>query len=258
MNVIARASARLRDLWSQDRPAFGVWSTLADPAVLELLAASPFDYVCLDLQHGFATDADLPRLSTALRAAGTAPLVRTAWRDGPTLMRALDSGAAGLVVPMVDDASQAAAAVAACRFPPAGERSWGPMWGYVRPDGALPPGEQDAQVLCLTMVETRAAVDGLEEILRTPGLDGIYIGPNDLALACGFGRGTYRDTPELDRLLERIVEAGRAAGLPVGLHCTDPEMARHWAGRGARMLTVAHDTALLRDAAARAWTAVQD
>lgn len=255
--VIARSTARLRELWAADRPAFGLWSTLADPAVAELLAAGPFDYVCLDLQHGFASEAQLPQIATAMRAAGIAPLVRAAWKDPATLNRSLDAGAAGLIVPLIDSAAEARAAVTACRFPPAGERSWGPLWGHIRPDGALPPAEQDAQLLCLTMVESRAAVDGLAEILRTPGLDGIYIGPNDLALSCGFGRGNYRDTPELEALIQHVVNAGRAAGLPVGLHCSDPGMARHWAGRGARMLTVAHETALLRDAVARAWEATR-
>jgi 4-hydroxy-2-oxoheptanedioate aldolase len=254
--TIARSSARLRDVWSRDRPALGLWSVLADPAVAELLAGSPFDYVCLDLQHGFATLAELPGLMQAMRAAGRAPVVRVPWNDPVALMRALDVGAAAVIVPMVNGADDARRAVAACAFPPHGVRSWGPMWGDVRADGAPPPAEQDAAVVCLVMVETRAGLDALPEILQVPGVDGVYIGPNDLALSCGHGRATYRDSAAVDDLLQRIVTACREAGVVAGLHCSDAEMALHWAGRGARMLTVGQDTTLLRTAVTRTWAAL--
>jgi 4-hydroxy-2-oxoheptanedioate aldolase len=217
--------------------------------VAELLAASDFDYVCVDLQHGLATPGELPAMLQAMRAAGRAPLVRPAWNDPVHVMRALDTGAAGVVVPMVNSAEDAARAVAASRFPPTGIRSWGPMWGDVRADGALPPAEQDTAVLCLVMVETQAAVDALDEIVAVPGIDGVYIGPNDLALSTGHGRGTYRDTPEVDALIQRIIGTCRAAGIAAGLHCSDVEMARHWALHGATMLTAATDSGLLKSAA---------
>lgn len=255
--VVARSSARLRDLWSADRPAFGLWSVLADAPVAELLAASPFDYVVVDLQHGLATFSELPGLLQGMRAAGYSPLVRVPWNEPAAVMRAVDTGAAGVIVPMVDSADDAARAAAACRFPPVGTRSWGPMWSDVRADGALPPGEQDAAVLCLVMVETQAGVDAVDEIVRVPGVDGVYVGPNDLALGCGFGRATYRDSAEVDALLQRIVDACRSAGVVPGLHCSDVEMAAHWAGRGVRMLTAAQDTTLLRTAAAGAWAALE-
>jgi 4-hydroxy-2-oxoheptanedioate aldolase len=91
--------------------------------------------------------------------------------------------------------------------------------------------------------------------VAVPGVDGVYIGPNDLALGTGHGRGTYRDTPEVDALIQRIIDACRSAGIAAGVHCSDVEMARHWAGRGATMLTGANDSALLKvaaDAAIRA------
>jgi 4-hydroxy-2-oxoheptanedioate aldolase len=248
-SITARSSERLRSRWRDGAPAFGVWSTLSDPVVAELLAASDFDYLCVDLQHGLATPAELPAMLQAMRAAGRAPLVRPAWNDPVHIMRALDSGAAGVVVPMVNSAEDAARAASACRFPPTGIRSWGPMWGDVRADGALPPADQDAAVLCLVMVETQPGIEALDEIVTVPGVDGVYIGPNDLALGTGYGRGTYRDTPEMDALIQRILDTCRAAGIAAGLHCSDVEMARHWAGRGATMLTGGTDMGLLRAAA---------
>jgi 4-hydroxy-2-oxoheptanedioate aldolase len=255
--VIARSSTHLRNLWSRDLPAFGLWSTLADPIVAELLAATAFDYICVDLQHGAASYADLPGMMQAMRAAGRAPLVRVPWNDAVSVMRALDVGASTVVVPMVDSAEDAARAASACRFPPTGRRSWGPMWGDVRADGALLPAEQDSAVMCLAMVETQAGVDALEEIVRVPGIDGVYIGPNDLALGCGHGRSTYRDSVDVERLIQHIITTCRAAGVVAGLHCSDAEMAVHWAERGARLLTVGHDTSLLRNAAAQSWSRLE-
>ena len=243
-------ASRLRDRWAADRPALGIWTVLADPACVELVGAAPFDYVCLDLQHGLATFAELPALVTALRSAGRSPVVRIPWNAPAEIMRALDQGACAVVVPMVNSADDARRAVSACRYPPAGARSWGPTWGDVRPDAALPPAEQDAGVLCLVMVETREAVEALDEILAVPGVDGVYIGPNDLALGCGYGRATYRDSPAVDALLTDVVTRCRAAGVVVGLHCSDVGMAAEWAGRGVRMLTVGQDSTLLRTALA--------
>ncbi len=254
--VVARTSAHLRRLWSRDRPAFGLWSTVPDAVVAELLAATPFDYVCIDLQHGAATFSELPDMLRAMRAADHAPVVRVPWNEPAAIMRALDTGASAVLVPMVSSADDARRAAAACRFPPAGERSWGPMWGDSRADGALPPAEQNASAICLVMVENLAGVEALHEILQVPGVDGVYIGPNDLALGCGFGRATYRDSPEVEALIQRIITACREAGVTAGLHCSDPEMALHWAGRGARMLTVGHDATLLRAAAESAWEVV--
>jgi len=256
--VVARTAGHLRALWSQDRPAYGLWSVLPDPSVAELLAATPFDYVCLDLQHGVATFSELPRMLQAMRAADRAPVVRVPWNEPAAIMRALDTGASAVLVPMVNSADDARRAAAACRFPPAGERSWGPMWSESRADGALPPAAQDASAICLVMVETQGGVDALEEIVTVPGIDGVYIGPNDLALGCGYGRGTYRDSPDMEALIQRIITTCREAGLVAGLHCSDPEMAVHWAGQGARMLTAGQDTALIRAAAAQVWGVVTE
>lgn len=257
-NLVSRSSGHLRTLWAAGRPAFGLWSSLPDASVAELLAGSPFDYVCVDVQHGVATLADLPQMLQVMRAAGRAPVVRVPWNDPVGIMRALDTGAAAVVVPMVSSADGARQAASACRFPPRGSRSWGPMWGHVRADGAPPPEEQDAAVLCLVMIETEGAVDALDDIVRVPGVDGVYIGPNDLALACGFGRATYRDEPELDRLIQRVIDTSRQAGLAAGLHCSDTAMARTWATRGATMLTVAQDVGLLSAAIRKEWGDLSD
>jgi len=254
---VRRSSGDLRRLWASGRPALGLWSSLGDPIVAELLAAGPFDYVCVDLQHGASSFSELPAICQAMLAAGRAPVVRVPWNEPVGIMRALDTGASAVVVPMVSSVEDALGAASACRFPPEGTRSWGPMWGPVRPDSRLSPAEQNSAVVCLVMIETAGGVEAVEDIVRVPGVDGVYIGPNDLALSCGYGRATYRDAPEVDALIDRLLRVCREAGVVAGLHCSDAAMARDWAGRGATMLTVAQDTGLLHAAMQREWAALE-
>lgn len=241
-----RGSAHLRALWAEDRPAYGLWSLLADPVVAELVATTDADFAVVDLQHGFATFSELPALIQAMRAGRMAPLVRVPWNEPAAIMRAADNGAAGVLVPMVDSAEAAAAAVSACRFPPAGSRSWGPMWGGVRADGAPAPEVANAAMLCFVMVETLEGIAALDEIVAVHGVDGVFVGPNDLALSCGFGRSTYRDSTAVVQLLDQVIAACVAGGVVPGLFCSDAEMALHWAGRGARLVSAGVDTGLLR------------
>jgi 4-hydroxy-2-oxoheptanedioate aldolase len=256
--AIGRSADHLRNLWKGDLPAFGLWSCLADSTVAELLGATSFDYVCIDLQHGHATFAELPAMLQGMRGTGYAPFVRVPWNEPASVMRALDVGACGVVVPMVNSADDADRAARACRYPPTGERSWGAMWGDVREDGALPPRDQDAAVMCFVMVETRQGLDALEEIVKVPGVDGVYVGPNDLALSCGYGRANYRNSTDVDELIQHIVDTCRTAGIAVGLHCSDLEMAVHWAGRRANMLTAGQDTSLLRSGADQLWAGLAE
>lgn len=242
MNQILPDSARLRDCWEHGRAAFGAWSICADPLIAELVAATDVEVVCVDAQHGYADTATLPRLLESMYAVGRAPLVRVRWNDPGQIMRALDAGASGVIVPMLNTAAEALAAARACRFPPNGVRSWGPLWS-ARP--VPTPPEADAAVLCVVMIETAQAVENLAEILATPGIDAIYIGPNDLALSCGFGRATYRSNPEVDALLTSVLTAGTQAGVPVGLHCSDVAMAHEWRDRGANWLTPLTDVDVL-------------
>jgi 4-hydroxy-2-oxoheptanedioate aldolase len=242
--VVRSDATRLRTLWAAGRPAFGAWSILADPVVAEILAAGEADYVCLDTQHGHVTEVDLSTVLQAYRAGGRAPIVRANWNQPSAIFRVLDTGASGVVVPMVDDADAARAAARATRYPPVGERSWGPMWGDCRP--VAPPAEQDRDAMCIVMIETAAGYANIDQIVATPGVDAIYVGPNDLALSCGLGRSTYRDSSEIADLLRSILKTCRDRDLAVGLHCSDAAMATDWASEGFMMLTAVADTKAVR------------
>jgi 4-hydroxy-2-oxoheptanedioate aldolase len=214
-----------------------------DAFVAELVARAGYDYVCVDGQHGLADFASMVSIFQATGAAGAASLTRVLSNDAGLIGRALDAGATGVIVPLVNGAEEAARAVAACRYPPEGVRSYGP----VRASGIVGPGE----VLCFVMVETREGLDRVEEISAIPGLDGIYIGPADLALSLGLAPTLEITEKKHIEAVRRIKDACRERGIAVGIHCGSGEWARRHAEAGFDVVTVTMDTKLLTEAARR-------
>ncbi len=240
----------LKAAWAEGRTAFGLWMTVPGSVGAEILAGTEVDYVCVDQQHGVIDYDSMVPMFQAIRAGGTAPITRVLSNDPFLIMKALDAGAWGVIVPMIDDAEAAAGAVAACRYPPRGIRSWGPTRASVAL-GSRDPEVLGGEVLCLVMIETRKGLENVEEISATPGLDGIYIGPSDLALSLGL-------SPTLDvtedahiEAVNRIGEACRRNGIAAGIHCASGEWARRHAEAGFDMVTVSTDAALLSTAARR-------
>jgi 4-hydroxy-2-oxoheptanedioate aldolase len=206
---------------------YGGWATIPSALSAGALAASGLDYVSIDLQHGGATEHDLPAMTAAIRLAGAAPVGRVRHAHPADIGRALDLGCVGVIVPNVESAEQARAVVGACRYPPDGYRSaGGVLTGHERP-------------LCLIMVESRHAIDELPGTLAVPGVDGIYVGPRDLSLSLG-GQLAPND-PVLRPALEQIWAACTAAGLPVGVHATDGATGRLYREHGCRIVTVCSD-----------------
>jgi 4-hydroxy-2-oxoheptanedioate aldolase len=240
----------LKTSWAEGRTAFGLWMTVPGSVGAEIFAGTGVDYVCVDQQHGVIDYDSMVPMFQAIRAEGTAPITRVLSNDPFLIMKALDAGAWGVIVPLVNNAEDAARAVAACRYPPRGMRSYGPVRA-ARVIGSRDPEELGGEVLCLVMVETREGLDRVEEIATTPGLDGIYIGPSDLALSLGL-------PPTLDvtedahiQAVNSIREACHRNGIAAGIHAASGEWARKHAEAGFDIVTVATDAALLRAAALR-------
>ncbi|GAA4287604.1 HpcH/HpaI aldolase family protein [Georgenia daeguensis] len=236
----------LKETWADGGIAYGVWSALDDPVAAEIVGRAGFDLVCVDLQHGFAGPGSATAILAALHRTPAASVVRVAWNAPEQIMRALDLGAEGVIVPMVDDAEQARRAVDACRYAPAGRRSWGPLWGDARRSHPEPD-EGDRLATCILMIETAEGLANVEEIVRVPGVDAVYIGPNDLALSLGLGRRP--EAPELEAAVARVVEAARGAGVAVGIDQADLAGARSRAQQGMNLVIAARDSVLLREAA---------
>ncbi|WP_170297133.1 HpcH/HpaI aldolase family protein [Georgenia thermotolerans] len=242
----------LKDAWAGGRVTHGVWSALDDPVAAEIVGRAGYDLVCVDLQHGFAHLGSVGRILHALHGTPSAGVVRVAWNAPEQIMRVLDLGAEGVVVPMVDDAAQARRAADACRYAPAGTRSWGPLWGDVR-RGFPEADEGDRIATCIVMIETAAGLENIERIVRVPGVHAVYVGPNDLALSLGLGRVPLEDSSELQEAVEHVMTTAHAADIAAGVDCAEPATARHWVARGMDLVISARDSVLLRRAVDEAY-----
>lgn len=223
----------VRRRWSDGQSCHGLWSLLPGVVTAEVLARTGADFVVVDLQHGAVTEADLPGLAAAIRAAGSVPLVRTRSPSFADVGRPLDLGAGGVIVPNVRDADHAREVVAASRYAPAGGRSIGRLSG-----GADQP-------LVIVMVETATALDDLGAVLTVQGLDGVYVGPGDLGLSLSLDGADRR--ADLRGVLSSIIARAGAAGVPVGVHAYNGEDAASYAAEGATIVTVAVDAVSLSE-----------
>ncbi|GAB2795351.1 aldolase/citrate lyase family protein [Rhabdobacter roseus] len=241
---------RLRQLWQTNQTVVNGWLTIPSAWTAELMAQAGFDALTIDAQHGLATDLTtiLPMLQ-AMAASPVVPLVRVPWNDPATHMRMLDAGVAGIICPMINNRAEAEAFVQACRYPPQGYRSYGPLRAGLL-GGSTYFELANQEVLTLAMIETAEGLKNIEEIAQTPTLDGFYVGPWDLSLSAGLGTmGDFRN-PALLRALDRVLEVAARYGLYTGIHCNAPDVAIQMAERGFQLVTSATDTHLLRGAAA--------
>jgi 4-hydroxy-2-oxoheptanedioate aldolase len=246
----------LRERLRSGPAMFGAICSVPDSFSAEVLGRAGFDWVCVDLQHGMIDQADLLGILQGLAVGGTPALVRVPWNEPASIMRALDTGAAGVVIPMVSSARDAAAAVAACRYPPAGIRSWGPTRAALgRGDYGVETA--DREVLCAVMIETREAMDALDEILAVPGVDVAFIGPSDLAIAHGSAPSLQADDPDIGRRILQVREACARHDVIPAIFTSGPEAASRWERAGFRLLTVGSDRLLMLEAARRLMASIR-
>lgn len=233
--------------WASGRQLVGAWATIPNPFSAELMARQGVDYVCVDNQHGLIDHSDTPQMLAAVQAGGSVPIVRVPWNEPPRIMAALDAGAFAVIVPMVNSAEEAERAVAACRYPPRGMRSYGPQ----RARWVIGTADPDAldDVACIAMVETADGLKNLDEIVGTEGVDGVYIGPSDLALGVGQRPGP-RPYVDLAEPIGLIKAACRRHGVAAGIHSMSGDVAARFLEDGFDMVTTVSDAALLAGAVA--------
>lgn len=227
----------------------GAWVSFRDPAVVDILAAEGFDWICIDGQHGGPEASGVQPLIEAAHLFGVPSMVRVPGHEAGTLGRVLDAGAGGIIFPTVEDAAAAAALVAATRFPPRGKRSYGPTRRsprYPKPT----PGNVHEDALCILMIETAAGLANLDAILAT-GPDAIFVGPYDLSLSLGTtleeltGEGA-------DGILADIARRCSEAGVVPGIYTGEPVLSEKMIAVGFRFMPTASDTGLLAVAARNA------
>ncbi len=246
----------LKERLKAGRAAIGCWVSIPDPAVMEILAELGPDWLMIDTEHGPADDATVENLLRAAKGTAVVPLVRVAANDAALIKKALDRGARGVLVPLVSSPEEAERAVQACRYPPLGIRG---VAGSRANRYGLDLSEYferwNEDVLVGCQVETAPALERVEAIAGVPGVDLLFVGPNDLSAALGCFRQFSH--PDYQKALQRVVQAARAAGVAAGYMASGPEEARLRIEQGFQFVSLSSDARLLQAAARRAFEAVR-
>ncbi len=231
---------KIKQLWSEGKPVTLGWLSLNNPFSAEVMARMGFDALCIDLQHGIT---ELPGLLPMLQAVSqtdTSPVVRVRWNDAAIIMKALDLGAMSIIVPMVSTAAEAARAVAACRYPPVGMRSMGPIRA-LQYAGADYVANANNEVVVIAMVETKEGLDNLDAICATPGLDAIYIGPSDLSFALGLPPKMDNTDPLHMATCDKIRDTAHKHGKKACMHTVSAAFAASSLKRGFDLVMLTSD-----------------
>ncbi len=223
---------------------YGTWLHSTSMLGAEMLALSDWDFLTIDLQHSLSGYSDLAALVSVTTSHDMPTLVRVPSLEPAIIGRVLDAGASGIICPMINSTDDAEAFVRACLYPPHGSRSFGPIrarliWGddYLQKAGA--------GLARFAMIETQAGFDAVDDIARTEGISGLFVGPNDLALALGLRPSLDTEQPELLAAFDTVAAAAKAAGIVCGMACETPQYAARMVERGYRYFNISSDLRMM-------------
>ena len=240
----------VRKKWASGQPALGGWLSVPSSFSAEIMAHAGFDWVCVDMQHGLIEYAQMVSMLQGISSTGVTPLVRVPWNEPGIIGKSLDAGALGVIIPMVNSPEEAQGAVAACRYAPQGRRSYGPLRASTH-YGSDYYSRANAVVCCIVMIETRQAVERVDEILSVPGIDAVYVGPADLSVTLGLPPGADNPDASFNDALRRIVESCQRHNVVPGI-AGNASTAPKRIQQGFRLVEVASDARLLAAGAAGA------
>jgi 4-hydroxy-2-oxoheptanedioate aldolase len=247
MSVLSSLAERM----AQPGTKFAAWSGMSFATIAAQLARLPFDAVALDMQHGLFDFAEVARAITLVTAAGKPAIVRVPVGEFQTASRVLDAGASAIIAPMVNSVEDARRLVSFTKFPPVGDRSWGPH-------GAIPLSglgmadylaKANGFTLTLAMIETREAIAAIDDILAVPGIDGVFLGPADTSIALSNGARVDPLHKDVDEAYAQVLKRVRAVKKYVGAFAGSGERAKQHAGHDFDLVTVGSDTLYLRTGA---------
>lgn len=241
------ATSALRPRFENGETLYAAWHTFAAPQVAAALARDGWDAVVIDMQHGSADYADMAAAVAQVASARIAPMVRVGIGDQVLLGRAPDAGATGVICPMVNSGQDAASFARACKYPPLGQRSFAParaleIHGMTGPEYLA---AANGLVLSFAMVETGLALKHMDAIASTPGIDGIFVGPNDLSVSLSGGAAVDPTLPKVEQALQLIARKCASHGAIAGAFANTPEIARIYRQMGFKLIAVASDAAYL-------------
>jgi len=232
---------RLKEIFKSGKSAVNGWLQIPNSFTAELMANQNWDSLTLDMQHGVIDYPNAVGMLQAISTTKVVPMARVNWNEPGQIMKILDAGAYGVICPMISNKKEAESFVGSCNYPPNGYRSYGPIRGliYGGPDYAE---EANNEILKFAMIETKESLENLDEIMKTPGLDGIYIGPADLSLA--IGQKPSFDKPEGDPVYDvimKILEHAKKNKIIAGIQNGQPEYAEKMIKKGFQLVTIGSD-----------------
>lgn len=230
--------------WRANQQTIGAWMAIDSSYTAEAMAHAGFDWLCLDMQHGLLDYIDVKHMLTAISTSNAIPFVRVPWNEPYEIMKVLDAGAYGVIIPLVNNREEAERAVAACRYPPDGMRSYGPnrVTFYA---GKGYAGAANNEIACIVMIETAEALENLDDIMSTPGVDAVYIGPSDLAYALGLHPGGDNNDPKHVAAVTHILETAKKHGIAAGIQTGSLEYTKRYLDQGFHMVTLGSDRAFM-------------
>jgi 4-hydroxy-2-oxoheptanedioate aldolase len=238
---------RLRNIWREGGVVANGWLHVPSSFSAEVMAHAGWDSLTIDMQHGPVDYGSLVPMLQAISTTDTVPVVRVPWNDPGLVMQVLDAGCYAVICPMINTREEAF--VGACRYPPAGYRSYGPYRATLYGGEDYAEGA-DETVVTIAMIETRGALENLEEILGVAGLDAVFVGPSDLGQSLGHGPGVDREEPEVVEAIDGVLAAARELGLAAGIFTGSSGYASRMVEKGFRFVNVSTDARLMAGAAA--------
>jgi len=225
----------------------GTWLTLPDPVAAQLMAKTGFEWLTVELEHTPTTFETAAQSFAIVAASGCVPLARVPWNTGENIKRVLDTGAWGIVVPMVNSRAEAEAVVRAARYRPLGERSIGGQLHATNFDTGAPTyySRANDEILVIVMAEHVQAVENIDAILSVPGLDAVFVGPNDLHASMGLPPTFDSDNSQFNAALKTILAAAKARGVAPGIHVADASQAQRRISEGWQFIAVASEAGLM-------------
>ena len=233
---------KLKELFKSGKPIINSWLSVPSSFSAEVMANQGWDSLTIDMQHGLIDYPNAVNMLQAISTTETTPMARVNWNEPGQIMKILDAGCYGIICPMVSNKKEAEKFIQACQYPPKGYRSFGPIRATIYGGNDYAKNAND-EILKLAMIETKEALNKLDEILDTPNLDGIYIGPADLSLAVGEEPGF--DKPESTKAYKeilKILDAAKKRNLLAGIHNGTPEYAQKMIDKGFNLVTVGSDS----------------
>jgi 4-hydroxy-2-oxoheptanedioate aldolase len=232
----------MKQMWREGKCVTMGWCSISNSFTAEVMARQGFDALVIDMQHGLTDMTNLWQMLQGVSTTDCVPVVRVAWNDPATIMKALDFGAYGILVPLINTAEDAAKAVAACRYPPVGMRSSGPVRA-IHYGGADYVAAANDEIVVMGMIETKEGLANLDAICKTPGLDAVYIGPADLSFALGMPPRADNPDPLHMETCDKILAAAHKAGIKACMHCASAAFAAGAIKRGFDLVMLTSDLA---------------